>query len=153
MPLSEEQYERYTRHILLSDIGEAGQERLLDSTVAVELRPNGAPEVAAIIYLAAAGVGCIVLSGAVRDPVTESEVGVGLAYGASDVGRARLDAIRERVTALNPDVRVVPADEQAAVDAHLPAMDLSGDVDLARALVHGCSAAARLLGELSRGRR
>ena len=152
MPLDQEQFDRYARHVLLSDVGEAGQERLLGSTVEVRVGPDSAAEVAAIVYLAAAGVGRIVLTGLVEDPVTEPEVRRGLPYGLADVGLPRIEAIRERVTAVNPDVCVVAADEPGAVDARLPSISLPGEIDLARALIHGCAAATRLLGELCRSR-
>jgi len=150
MTLTEEQYDRYTRHILLRGIGAEGQERLLAASVAVDVGAESAAEIAAIVYLAAAGVGRIVLGGGALEPVTEAEVAAGLAYGGADVGRPRIEAIRDRVCAVNPDVSVVAAVGSEHAARRLSRISLAGPVDLARALVHGCAAATRLLAELAR---
>jgi adenylyltransferase/sulfurtransferase len=148
--LTDEQFERYTRHVLLRDVGEDGQVRLLSSTVAVRVGPNCAAEIAAIVYLAAAGVGRILLGGDASEPVTRADVDAGLLYGRHDIGRSRLDAICDRVGALNPDVRVAAEHPGDAVDARLPALRADGDTNVAGALVEGGAAAARLLAELVR---
>jgi len=93
-----DQIERYARHILLPDVGGIGQRRLFAGAVVVgDL--GGAAE-AAVAYLAAAGVGTLVVRarGVVEAP--------GFLFEASDVGRPKLDAVRVRVAALNPDVSV-----------------------------------------------
>jgi len=94
-----DQVQRYARHILLPDVGGIGQRRLFGGAVVVD-DLAGAAE-AAVAYLAAAGVGTIVIHdrGAVDAP--------GFLFEASDVGRPRLEAGRERITGLNADVRVV----------------------------------------------
>ncbi len=152
MSMTEAQYDRYTRHILLRDIGEAGQERLLASTVAIDIGPNTAAEVAAVVYLGAAGVGQIVLGGRCREPVTEAEIAPGLAYGPRDLGRPRLEAIRDRIEAVNPDVTVLESGGDTRVDARLEPVELpeGSESDLSIALVRGCAAATRLLAELSK---
>jgi adenylyltransferase/sulfurtransferase len=94
-----DQVRRYARHVLLPDVGGAGQRRLLCARVAVDdLDPEA--EIA-LVYLAAAGVGTIV----VRDarPVDQP----GWLFELEDVGRPRAEAARARVAALNPDVRVL----------------------------------------------
>lgn len=107
--LREDQVRRYARHILLPDVGGVGQERFLAAAVEVEVGPDRAAEIAALAYLAAAGVGRLVLRGDAAGPVTEGEARDGILLGHHDVGRARIEAIRERVGAINPDVRVEPA--------------------------------------------
>lgn len=107
--LREDQVRRYARHILLPDVGGVGQERFLAAAVEVEVGPDRAAEIAALAYLAAAGVGRLVLRGDAAGPVTEGEARDGILLGHDDVGRARIEAIRERVGAINPDVRVEPA--------------------------------------------
>jgi len=151
MTLSDEQFERYTRHVLLRDVGAAGQERLLGSAVAVRVGPDSAAEIAAIVYLAAAGVGRILLAGAAGEPVTRPEVDAGLLYGLDDVGRPRLEAIRARVTALNPDVCVTVAGPDDRPDARVPPIPVADDIDVAGALVEGGAVATRVLAELSKG--
>src|SRR5215467_1918318 len=96
--MREDQVHRYARHILLPDVGGIGQRRLFQGAVVVDDLTGEAE--AAVAYLAAAGVGTLV----VRDRgVVEAP---GFLFEASDVGRATLDALRERVAALNPDVAV-----------------------------------------------
>jgi len=103
--MREDQIQRYSRHILLPDVGGIGQRRLLDGAVVVDDLGGGAE--AAVAYLAAAGVGTLVVrdGGVVDAP--------GFLFESTDVGRARLEAVRERVARLNPDVRV--ADEGEGV--------------------------------------
>ncbi|HUS65446.1 MAG TPA: ThiF family adenylyltransferase, partial [Kofleriaceae bacterium] len=98
--LREDQIRRYARHVLLPDVGGRGQERLLAAAVAVDLG-GGPAAVAAVAYLAAAGVGRIALAG--DGPVTAEDAALGILYGTADVGRSRVDAIRDRVADLNPD--------------------------------------------------
>jgi molybdopterin-synthase adenylyltransferase len=97
----EDQIRRYARHVLLPDVGGVGQRRLLESAAVVD-EAAGAGAVA-LVYLAAAGVGTLV----VRDAGTVRPEDVGFLYETADVGRARVDALRARVAALNPDVQVV----------------------------------------------
>jgi molybdopterin/thiamine biosynthesis adenylyltransferase len=85
--------------VLLPDVGGTGQRRLFAATVAVD-DLDAEAEIAAV-YLAAAGVGTLV----VRDarPVAAP----GWLFELEDVGRPRREAARARIAALNPDVRVV----------------------------------------------
>jgi adenylyltransferase/sulfurtransferase len=96
--LRDDQVRRYARHVLLPDVGGTGQRRLFAAAVVVD-ELDAEAEVA-LVYLAAAGVGTVV----VRDerPVTAP----GWLFEAADVGRPRRAAARERIRALNPDVRV-----------------------------------------------
>ena len=94
MALTEPQIRRYSRHILLPDVGGTGQARLLAATVVVDLdvwepdAPDAPDELAALIaaatYLAAAGIGTLVLLGAGRI-VREADIRASLALDASHV--------------------------------------------------------------------
>ena len=100
MGLTDPQIRRYARHVLLPDVGGRGQERLLAAAVRAE--DAGGAAAVALVYLAAAGVGTVVVGD--RGRVRERDRWL---YLAADVGRPRLEAARERLAALNPDVRVV----------------------------------------------
>jgi molybdopterin-synthase adenylyltransferase len=98
--VTEEQVQRYARHILLPDVGGVGQRKLLGATVRLP-SVTGADAVA-LLYLAAAGVGTIVVDD--EGGVVESaDLPWGL-FEAEDLGQPRLAAARLRVAALNPDV-------------------------------------------------
>jgi adenylyltransferase/sulfurtransferase len=125
---------RYARHILLPDVGGTGQERLLAASVRVE--DAGGAQAAALVYLAAAGVGTLVVVD--RRQVTAEDRWL---YERADAGRPRLDAVRERVAALNPDVRVVDAGPGVTL-----ACDGAGDV--IDQLERGARAAARIIREI-----
>ncbi len=150
--LRDDQVKRYARHILLPELGGRGQELLLAAAVEVEVGPGRAAEVAALTYLAAAGVGRIAVTGDARGPLEPAEAASGILYGAADVGRPRIDAIRARVAALNPDVTVL---DEAPADATLLAVDPGhgevGDVDeVCDALVRGGGAASQLVRAIAR---
>ena len=97
-----EQLDRYSRHIIMDDIGPAGQKALLDSSVVVVGAGGlGSPVVQ---YLAAAGVGRL---GVVDDDVVErSNLQRQVVHGDDDVGRPKVDSAADFVAALNPDVTV-----------------------------------------------
>src|SRR4051812_17044159 len=94
--------QRYNRHILLPEVGEAGQEKLKASRVLIVGAGGlGSP---AALYLAAAGIGTI---GIVDfDAVDVTNLQRQILHGAADVGRAKLDSARDRILAINADVRV-----------------------------------------------
>ncbi|MCJ9430004.1 HesA/MoeB/ThiF family protein [Kordiimonas marina] len=104
MDLTDEQLERYARHIILRDVGGAGQIALLKSKVLVIGAGGlGAP---VLMYLAAAGVGTI---GIVDDDVVElSNLQRQVIHTTKDVGRAKVVSAMEKIRALNPDVMVLP---------------------------------------------
>jgi molybdopterin-synthase adenylyltransferase len=132
--LNAEQIRRYARHILLPQVGGVGQERLLAASVRVD--DAGGAAGAALVYLAAAGVGTIVVCD--RGQVEPADVWL---YERADVGRPRLAAVRERVGALNPDVRVASDGEGRLLSVE-PAADPIGQLEL------GARAAARLIEEI-----
>jgi adenylyltransferase/sulfurtransferase len=104
MEFSERQIHRYARHILLPEVGGAGQARLLDSKVLVIGAGGlGSP---LIFYLAAAGVGRI---GVVDDDVVDlSNLQRQILHSEERVGLAKVESARLSVAALNPDVALVP---------------------------------------------
>jgi len=108
--------ERYSRHLLLSDVGVEGQRRLKGARVlCVGAGGLGSP---AALYLAAAGVGTIGLVD--FDVVDVSNLQRQVLYGTADVGRPKLDAARERLEAMNPDLRVETHGEALDADNARP---------------------------------
>ena len=101
MTLSDHQLDRYARHIVLRDIGGAGQTKLLSSHVL--LIGAGGIGCPAIQYLAAAGVGTI--SVVDDDVVSLSNLQRQILYRESDIGTPKVEAARAAVARLNPDVR------------------------------------------------
>jgi molybdopterin/thiamine biosynthesis adenylyltransferase/rhodanese-related sulfurtransferase len=94
--------QRYSRHLLLPEVGEAGQRRLKAARVlCVGVGGLGSP---VSLYLAAAGVGTLGLVDC--DVVDVSNLQRQIVYGTHDVGRSKLDSARTRLEALNPDVRI-----------------------------------------------
>lgn len=101
MTLTDQQLDRYARHIVLRDIGGAGQSKLLASHVL--LIGAGGIGCPAIQYLAAAGVGTI--SVVDDDVVSLSNLQRQVLYSAGQIGETKVDAAQAAVTRLNPDVR------------------------------------------------
>lgn len=100
--MNDEQLDRYARHIILKEIGGAGQQRLLDAhVVLVGAGGIGAP---AIQYLAAAGVGRLTLID--DDHVSLSNLQRQVLFATDDVGQPKVEAAEVAVALLNPDVRV-----------------------------------------------
>ena len=104
MEFTEDQIERYARHIILKDVGGAGQAKLLQSKVLVVGAGGlGSP---VVMYLAAAGVGTI---GVIDDDVVSlSNLQRQIAHTTDRVGQPKTESARIMAAALNPDVRVVP---------------------------------------------
>jgi adenylyltransferase/sulfurtransferase len=103
-PLRPDQYERYRRHLALPEFGLEGQKALLEARVL--LIGAGGLGCPLALYLAASGVGTLGLVD--FDRVDPSNLQRQVLYGTGDVGRLKIDVARERIEALNPDVRVVP---------------------------------------------
>jgi sulfur-carrier protein adenylyltransferase/sulfurtransferase len=94
--------ERYSRHLLLPEVGEEGQRRLKAARVlCIGAGGLGSP---AALYLAAAGVGTLGLVD--FDVVDFSNLQRQIIHGTSDVGRSKLDSAKARIEELNPEVRV-----------------------------------------------
>jgi molybdopterin/thiamine biosynthesis adenylyltransferase/rhodanese-related sulfurtransferase len=101
--MSAEQRERYSRHLLLPEVGIEGQQKLLDAKVLL-LGAGGLGSPAAL-YLAAAGVGTL---GIVDDDVVDvSNLQRQVIHTSDRVGVPKVDSAEETIRALNPDVQVV----------------------------------------------
>jgi len=112
MDLGDEQIERYARHLVLPEIGEPGQQRLLDSSVLVIGAGGlGAP---LLMYLAAAGVGRLTIVD--DDAVDLANLQRQVIHGTEDVGRPKVDSARERIRAINPEVAVATRHERLSPD-------------------------------------
>lgn len=104
MNFSDEEIDRYARQLVLREIGGPGQQALKAARVLiVGLGGLGAP---ASLYLAAASVGRLGLVD--PDHVSLSNLQRQVLYATSDVGRAKTTAAAERLSALNPEIQVVP---------------------------------------------
>ena len=108
MSFSDEEIERYARHLVLSEVGGPGQQRLKAARVAVVgMGGVGGP---AALYLAAAGIGILRLID--DDAVALSNLQRQTAFATPDIGRAKVRAGADALTALNPHVHVEPVGER-----------------------------------------
>ena len=106
--LTPEQRARYSRHLLIPEVGEEGQQRLLDARVLlVGAGGLGSP---ASLYLAAAGVGTLGIVDA--DVVDESNLQRQIVHSTERLGEAKVESAKRTIEALNPDVKVVPYQER-----------------------------------------
>lgn len=128
MSLSETQLDRYARHIVLRDIGGAGQSKLLASHVM--LIGAGGIGCPAIQYLAAAGVGKI--SVVDDDEIALSNLQRQILYGDAHVGMPKVQAAQAAVNALNPDIEFIAMPQR--IDTQTSADILDG-VDV---VLDGC---------------
>lgn len=101
--MNDEQLERYSRHVILQDIGIEGQDKLLESKVLVIGAGGlGAP---VLLYLAAAGIGTIgIIDG---DVVDLSNLQRQVIHSTKDIGVAKVVSAKESINAINPDVKVI----------------------------------------------
>lgn len=101
MSLSDEQLDRYARHIVLKEIGGEGQRKLLEAEIVlIGAGGIGSP---AIQYLAAAGIGTLRVID--DDAIALANLQRQVLFGTADVGRAKTEVAGEAVARLNPDVR------------------------------------------------
>lgn len=104
MDFTEEQIERYSRHIILPEVGGKGQAKLLKSKVFVLGAGGlGSPS---LLYLAAAGIGTIGIADG--DCVDLSNLQRQIIHNSERVGKPKVLSAKESIEALNPDVKVVP---------------------------------------------
>jgi len=106
--LTAEQVKRYSRHIMLPEVGEAGQARLLDAKVLfIGAGGLGSPS---SMYLAAAGVGTLGLVD--DDVVDESNLQRQLLHNVERLGMPKVESARKTLQLLNPDVKVIGHQER-----------------------------------------
>ncbi|MDO8531802.1 MAG: molybdopterin-synthase adenylyltransferase MoeB [Dehalococcoidia bacterium] len=120
---TEDQIKRYSRHIILPQVGGKGQRKLLESSVLlVGAGGLGSP---AALYLAAAGVGRL---GIVDfDTVDLSNLQRQILHHVHDVGRPKVDSAQDTIRDINPDVKVVPYRTQLTSEN---IMDIIKDYDV-----------------------
>ncbi len=121
--LTIDEVRRYSRHLIIPDVGMAGQKRLKNSRVLVIGAGGlGSP---ALMYLAAAGVGTL---GVVEfDEVDESNLQRQVIHGQSDIGKPKAESARETIGEINPLVKVVVHNERLDNDN---VMQIFADYDL-----------------------
>ena len=119
MPLTEAQFERYARHIILDEVGEEGQVRLMRARVLVVGAGGlGSP---LLLYLAAAGIGTL---GVIDDDVVDlSNLQRQIIHPTAQIGHAKVESARATVAAINPEV---------AVEAHAVRLDEKNAAALVR---------------------
>jgi molybdopterin/thiamine biosynthesis adenylyltransferase/rhodanese-related sulfurtransferase len=117
--LTSEQRNRYQRHLLLPEIGETGQLKLLDSKVLL-LGAGGLGSPAAI-YLAAAGVGTLGIID--MDVVDASNLQRQILHNTDRIGERKVDSAKKTLTLMNPDVNVVTYDVRLGADNILDIID------------------------------
>ncbi len=106
--LTQDEVRRYSRHLIIPDVGMAGQKRLKNAKVLVIGAGGlGSP---ALLYLAAAGVGTLGI--AEFDEVDESNLQRQIIHGQSDIGKSKAVSARESIAETNPLVHVVVHDER-----------------------------------------
>ncbi|OYU46659.1 MAG: molybdopterin biosynthesis protein MoeB [Burkholderiales bacterium PBB4] len=114
---------RYSRHILLDDIGIEGQDRILGSSVLIVGAGGlGSP---AAMYLACAGLGHVVLVD--HDTVDLTNLQRQIAHHTESVGRPKVDSAAETLSALNPTIRVTACNARADgafLDQWVPQVDV-----------------------------
>ena len=121
--MTDDQLLRYSRHILLDEVGVEGQQRFLAShALVVGAGGLGSP---VALYLGTAGVGRITLVD--HDAVDLTNLQRQIAHNLERVGRPKAESAREAVAAINPDVRVRPLVQKAdaqALDELVPQADV-----------------------------
>ncbi|CAL9539216.1 putative adenylyltransferase_sulfurtransferase MoeZ [Nocardiopsis dassonvillei] len=101
--LTVDEVRRYSRHLIIPDVGMDGQKRLKNAKVLVVGAGGlGSP---ALLYLAAAGVGTLGIID--FDVVDESNLQRQIIHGQSDVGRPKAESARDSIKEVNPDVKVI----------------------------------------------
>ena len=106
--LTLDEVRRYSRHLIIPDVGMTGQKRLKNAKVLVIGAGGlGSP---ALLYLAAAGVGTLGI--AEFDEVDESNLQRQIIHGQSDIGKPKAESAKESIAETNPLVNVVVHDER-----------------------------------------
>jgi molybdopterin/thiamine biosynthesis adenylyltransferase len=111
--MTDEQLLRYSRHILLPELGVEGQQKILSaSALVIGAGGLGSP---AALYLAAAGVGTIVLADG--DEVDLTNLQRQILHATASVGKPKVESGREGIARINPEVKVVPVRERLGDEA------------------------------------
>ncbi len=106
--LTPQQRSRYSRHLLIPEVGEAGQTKLLNArALLIGAGGLGSP---ASLYLAAAGVGTLGIVDA--DVVDESNLQRQIVHSTQTLGTPKVQSAKDAIEALNPDVTVIPYEER-----------------------------------------
>jgi adenylyltransferase/sulfurtransferase len=121
--LTPQQQKRYSRHVLIPEIGKEGQLKLLDSKVLI-IGAGGLGSPAGY-YLAAAGVGTIGIVDS--DVVDESNLQRQILHNSTRIGEPKVESAKKTLEELNPDVKVIPYRERLTRDNVL---NLFGEYDL-----------------------
>lgn len=117
--LASDRRARYSRHLLLPEVGDEGQRRLLASKVLV-IGAGGLGSPAAL-YLAAAGVGTLGIVD--HDVVDVTNLQRQILHNTDRLGRRKVDSARQTLNALNPDVQIVPIAERLTADNVLETLE------------------------------
>ncbi|MBQ1084599.1 MULTISPECIES: adenylyltransferase/sulfurtransferase MoeZ [Nocardiopsis] len=121
--LTVDEVRRYSRHLIIPDVGMAGQKRLKNAKVLVVGAGGlGSP---ALLYLAAAGVGTLGIID--FDVVDESNLQRQVIHGQSDVGRPKAESARDSIKEVNPNVEVILHQDRLESDN---ALDILAGYDL-----------------------
>ncbi len=112
MMLDDDQLDRYARHIILKQVGGAGQKKLLSSKVLVIGAGGlGSP---LILYLAAAGVGTI---GVIDDDMVDlSNLQRQIIHTTDQIGKLKTGSVRDMIGRINPDVKIITIYERLSAD-------------------------------------
>ena len=112
MDFTDEQIERYSRHIILADVGVEGQEKILNGKVLIVGAGGlGSPTA---LYLAAAGVGTIGLIDG--DVVDRTNLQRQVIHFTPDLNKPKVQSAKEKIELINPDVKVRTYHELLTVD-------------------------------------
>lgn len=111
---------RYSRHILLKEVGEEGQARLAEARVLVV--GAGGLGAAALSYLGAAGIGALGIMD--HDAVELSNLSRQIIHETGDIGRRKVESAADRLSELNPDVKVETFPHRFSEETSLASCDL-----------------------------
>lgn len=110
--LSDNELLRYSRHLLLEEVGESGQQKLKDASVLIiGMGGLGSP---AALYLASAGIGHLVLSD--FDDIEVSNLQRQITYQTNDIGDSKVEVTKRKLQQINPDIKVRSINKQMAAE-------------------------------------